>query len=417
MIKHLSHIIYFTCLINVCATLYAQELSVKNIEENPFFLGASVDSVKDGNGNLCAKVCVSAPGLEGCTFKGTVYIEQEGVRREGANYILYMPAGEKYLYMQHKDFEDMTIKFGDYNISRLVAKRTYKIMVNVPDWYRLGKESTAHTQDISVNPIQILPGDLTLDVGNVVFKMIYVKGGQQYVGVLDRRLLSNRTKGWKAVKAEVSDFYIGETEVTQALWQAVMGTGIEYQRDITDPSYRLHGVGGNYPMYNVSFEDCMTFIAKLNKMMSGKLGNYRFRLPTELEWEYAARGGQKISSYNGIYSGSDKASDVAWCGDRLDTSPVKKKKPNSLGIYDMSGNVAEWCVDYYNENSGGPLYKDYFDPVVSGYKVVRGGDYFREKEKCLVWVRDYEPISRRSSQIGMRLVLSDIIIPTGTANQ
>ncbi len=149
----------------------------------------------------------------------------------------------------------------------------------------------------------------------------------------------------------LGDYYIGKFEVTQELWEAVMGS---------NPSYFK---GSNLPVEQVSWDDCQTFIRKLNSL-TGK----NFRLPTEAEWEYTARGGNRSKGYK--YSGSNNISDVAWywenSGDRVlsgewdydkiknnncRTHPVGMKSPNELGIYDMSGNVYEWCQDWYGSYS------------------------------------------------------------------
>ena len=130
----------------------------------------------------------------------------------------------------------------------------------------------------------------------------------------------------------LSSYYMGETEVTQALWKAVMGN---------NPS---RFKGDNLPVENVSWNDCQEFIRKL-KQKTGK----NFRLPTEAEWEYAARGGKKSNGYK--YSGSNNIGSVAWYDDNSSNQihAVKGKRLNELGLYDMSGNVWEWCSDWYGQ--------------------------------------------------------------------
>ena len=153
----------------------------------------------------------------------------------------------------------------------------------------------------------------------------------------------------------LSSYYIGETEVTQALWNAVMGY---------NPSKFK---GDNLPVENVSWDDCQEFIRKLNAA-TGR----RFRLPTEAEWEFAARGGNQ--SRRTQYSGSSNIDDVAWYWDNSNYSnhPVKTKRPNELSLYDMSGNVWEWCQDWYGS------YTSYSQtnptgPNSGSYRVIRGG--------------------------------------------
>lgn len=171
---------------------------------------------------------------------------------------------------------------------------------------------------------------------SVTFKMIPVVGGTFFMGATAEQINPNKDET-PAHEVTVSDFLIGETEVTQELWQTVTGS-----RPVAD-SYQWsedRGVGKNYPAYYISYADCVTFIEKLNT-----LTGLSFRMPTEAEWEYAARGGSKSQRYQ--YSGSDNLDDVAWsnCSSIKKLQPVGSKNPNELGIYDMSGNVGEWCSD------------------------------------------------------------------------
>ena len=167
----------------------------------------------------------------------------------------------------------------------------------------------------------------TFMVNGVAFKMVKVAGGTFQMGATSEQ-------GSDAFDDEIPipDYYIGQTEVTQELWEAVMGS---------NPSYFK---GDNQrPVENVSWKDCQEFIEKLNRL-TGK----NFRLPTEAEWEYAARGGNKSRGYK--YSGSDNPDAVAWYKDnsRGETHPVAQKQSNELGLYDMSGNVCEWYYRYYD---------------------------------------------------------------------
>ncbi len=172
--------------------------------------------------------------------------------------------------------------------------------------------------------------------------MIPVVGGTFFMGATAEQINPNKDET-PAHEVTVSDFLIGETEVTQELWQTVTGS-----RPVAD-SYQWsedRGVGKNYPAYYISYADCVTFIEKLNT-----LTGLSFRMPTEAEWEYAARGGSKSQRYQ--YSGSDNLDDVAWsnCSSIKKLQPVGSKNPNELGIYDMSGNVGEWCSDWYGQYS------------------------------------------------------------------
>ena len=185
-----------------------------------------------------------------------------------------------------------------------------------------------------------------------------------------------------------NDYYMGKYEVTQALWEAVMGS---------NPSIFK---GDNLPIETVSWNDCQEFISKLNSMTGRK-----FRLPTEAEWEYAARGGKKSRSYQ--YSGSSNISDVAWYDGNSGskTHPVGTKQANELGIYDMSGNVYEWCQDWYGSYSS----SSQTNPTgsVSGSdRVHRGGSWGSNARYCRSSFRCYNTPDFRNDYLGLRLVLS-----------
>lgn len=200
--------------------------------------------------------------------------------------------------------------------------------------------------ELNVNPKDLI---ITIKEG-VEFKMIFVEGGTFQMG--------QDGVATPVHSVSLSDYYIGETEVTQALWKAVMGS---------NPSYWK---GDNRPVEMVSWDDCQEFIHKLNQMTG-----QRFVLPTEAQWEYAARGGNKSRGYT--YSGSNNIFDVAWYKNNSlsQTHPVSTKMANELGLYDMSGNVWEWCQDYwcYDYPSSSQI-----DPTgaYTGYsRVMRGGSW------------------------------------------
>ena len=215
-------------------------------------------------------------------------------------------------------------------------------------------------------------------VNGVSFKMIAVKGGTFQMGSDD---------GYNAVhQVTLSDYYIGETEVTQELWNAVMGS---------NPSYFYGNM--QRPVETVSWNDCHTFISRLNE-----LTGETFRLPTEAQWEYAARGGYKSKGYT--YSGSNAIDDVAWHWYNSDrtTHPVKTKAPNELGIYDMSGNVWEWCSDWYGDYSSAAQ-TDPTGPATGYYRVGRGGSWDNDATYCRVAFRGNSTPTNRFSHLGLRL--------------
>ena len=195
-----------------------------------------------------------------------------------------------------------------------------------------------------------------LRVGNVVYKMKRVDGGTFTMGAT-----AEMSEPWDTEKpthqVTLSRYSIGETEVTQALWQAVMGNNLTRFK------------GNNLPVENVSWDDCQTFINKLNN-----LTGQRFRLPTEAEWEFAARGGNR--SNHTQYSGSSSLDEVAWYYDNSGskTHPVKTKKANELGLYDMAGNVWEWCQDWYGIYSSSSQYNP-AGPNSGSFRVNRGGSW------------------------------------------
>ena len=186
-----------------------------------------------------------------------------------------------------------------------------------------------------------------------------------------------------------NDYYIGKYEVTQALWKAVMGK---------NPS---NFKGDNLPVEEVSWNDCQKFISKLNSI-TGKT----FRLPTEAEWEYAARGGKKSRGYQ--YSGSNNLSDVAWYTDNSGskTHTVGSKQANELGIYDMSGNVYEWCQDWKGSYSSSSQVNPTGDNSGS-YRVLRGGGWYDAAGYCRSSYRDNYTPGIRINNLGLRLVLSE----------
>ena len=226
----------------------------------------------------------------------------------------------------------------------------------------------------------------TFTVGNVSFNMIRVDGGTFMMGATSEQ--ENPENDEKPVhQVTLSTFYIGETEVTQELWQAVMGK---------NPSkYK----GSQQPVEQVNWDDCLKFIVKLNK----KTG-LQFRMPTEAEWEFAARGGNKSQGCQ--YSGSDNIADVAWYTENssFSTHDVKTKQPNELGIYDMSGNVEEWCQDWFERYNNGS-FTNPIGPATGYNRICRGGGWDYYAKGCRVSNRISSKPSTRNELVGLRLVL------------
>ena len=225
-------------------------------------------------------------------------------------------------------------------------------------------------------------------VNGVSFTMVRVDGGKFKMGATKEQGKDAESYEKPAHEVTLSAFSIGETEVTQALWQAVMGSNPSNFKD-----------NPQNPVERVSWDDCQEFIKKLNS-----LTNKTFRLPTEAEWEYAARGGNKSMHYK--YSGNKKIGDVAWFNDNSGSSshPVKKKSPNELGLYDMSGNVYEWCEDYY-DRYGSSAQSNPKGPSKGSFRVFRGGSWLSYARSCRVSYRYYDTPDSRFYSLGLRLAL------------
>lgn len=224
-----------------------------------------------------------------------------------------------------------------------------------------------------------------LTVGSVTYKFVYVAPGTFTMGTTSEQ--ENPDSDETAHQVTLTNgYYIGQTEVTQALWKAVMGS---------NPS---HFKGDNLPVESVSWNDCQDFIARLNDMTG-----QRFRLPTEAEWEYAARGGNQSrgTQYSGAYSIDNCAWYTSNSGSK--THPVATKQANELGIYDMSGNVCEWCSDIYGPYSEGEV----TDPTgaETGDLIVNRGGGFKAVGGCRTAYRNYIGSTLRECDLGIRLVL------------
>ena len=362
-------------LLGLCWLLLAsmnclgQKLVVEGMETSTYDLTASTNRRLDLNGDPCAlvKVCLACEGAE---FEGNVLGD---VAYKTGEYWVYMSAGSYMLRVKHPNFLPLMVNFHDYDIMRVEALQTYTLTLSLP--------ATPNVQ-MPVADIE------TIHVNGVLFKMIKVQGGSFYMGATNEQSGDADIDEKPVHQVTLSDYQIGETEVTQALWEAVMGN---------NPSEQI---GSNHPVEKVRWTECHEFIVKLNEL-TGR----RFRLPTEAEWEYAARGG--INSQGRCYSGSNQADAVAWYKGNSGNQhhEVKTKQPNELGIYDMSGNVSEWCEDTYEYYSAEPQDNPIKGPVTSTTKVCRGGSWLQGEKALRVSGRLNDARRVRKNCLGFRLVL------------
>ena len=248
----------------------------------------------------------------------------------------------------------------------------------------------ASCQDLSAtcHVTVVAAGDQnTITVNGVTFRMVNVEGGTFMMGA-SITAPGAYTFEKPEHKVTLSNYKIGQTQVTQELWKAVMGSNpSRFSDDLQNP------------VEQVSWNDCQTFITKLNE-----LTGMNFRLPTEAEWEYAARGGQK--SGGTMFSGSATITDVAWCvlNASSKTHPVASLAPNELGIYDMTGNVNEWCNDWYGRYDSSAQTNP-TGPASGSAKVYRGGSWEDGARLCRNTYRYSREVTYKVSSVGFRLAL------------
>lgn len=232
------------------------------------------------------------------------------------------------------------------------------------------------------------------DVNGVSFKMKPVKPGTFTMGSPNTEMGRGTNEGPQHEVTISKEYWIAETQVTQELWEAVMGSNPSYFKG--DPQR---------PVEQVTWNDCQAFIAKLNEL-TGK----KFRLPTEAEWEFAAKGG--TLSHGTMFPGcasplqGGKPKEFIWYTSNSDgtTHPVKQKKPNELGLYDMGGNVAEWVNDFYSAYSSAPV-TDPTGPASGSFRVYRNGSYVDAVSNCRCCYRYPAQPTYKKTFIGLRLAL------------
>lgn len=214
---------------------------------------------------------------------------------------------------------------------------------------------------------------LSIDVKGISFRMCFIEEGTFIMGATPEQEYEAYGDEKNKKKISIQNFYLGETAVTQKLWNTVMENN------------QSSSVGDNLPIENISWIDCINFIQKLNSITG-----YKFRLPNEEEWEYAARGGNQSKGYK--YAGSNHIDEIAWYdgNSKLQIHPVALKKPNELGLYDMSGNIQEWCSSFYEYSSN---------------RMLRGGCYLSSPRRCRVSCRNNNSQVYHDASIGLRLAL------------
>ena len=456
----------FFLLFAAISSTFAQELTVKSFKLAGSDLTAMTQPRKDLNDRNCALVKVLFVG-DVLNVEGNVVMPL--VKRNNETWV-YMPQNTRQMKVITKNYLPLMVTFADYDVERLESNRTYvltllsnssqpsqqsqtltirytptnatvlvdnkmvkgtngvaqttlpvgqhsyivfcdgyeseegmvKLKASAPSNLQitLTKEAVATQQSIVsqptvaeqpvAQPTVVNSDHISIPVKDgISIDMVRVEAGTFTMGATAEMEDPYDDEKPTHQVTLTNDYYIGKYEVTQALWKAVMGK---------KPSKFK---GDNLPVENVSWDDCQEFISQLNRI-TGKT----FRLPTEAEWEYAARGGKKSRGYQ--YSGSNDISDVAWydgnSGNK--THAVGSKQANELGIYDMSGNVWEWCQDWHGSYSSSSQTNP--TGVKSGsYRVIRGEGWFSGARICRSSYRDGRLPYASSRDQGLRLVLSE----------
>lgn len=378
-------------------SVLAQKL-IPEFELASSYLTAQLQPRKDTNDKNCALVKVQFVG-EVLDVEGNVV---SPLGKHNNEVWVYMPQNSRQIKVITKNFLPIMVTFADFGVEKLEGNRTYVLVLNQ------NGNTVRPTEPIAQSTVQQKPttrlssgtsgSTITIPVKDgISIEMVKVEAGTFVMGATREGMRYEKMDKKELPAHKVSltkEYFIGKFEVTQLLWNTIMEN---------NPSKNK---GEKLPVEQVSWNDCQIFIAKLNRITGRK-----FRLPTEAEWEYAARGGNKSKGY--LYSGSDIAEDVAWynavSGRRIGSGHSHKvgaKHANELGLFDMSANVYEWCQDFWVEYNN----QEQIDPVgpQKGINhVYRGGSWYTDVYKCYPSWRDYGNPDLRRDDLGFRLALSE----------
>ena len=368
-IRRLSLIVLLSGVFNV---IIAQDVQVKSVKLMSNDNSAVSKPRKDLNDTNCALVKLEYDD-DISRVEGNVIGD---IVAQGKEKWVYLTAGSKEMKVIPANQVPFTISFNRYGIRSVGSGKTYKVVVEIH-----GNEVVTEKKGYPSKDVE------TFTVDGITFKMVRVKGGEFTMGATPEQLKYAEDREKPAHQVVLSDYYIGETEVTQELWEKLMGN---------NPSYTK---GAKLPVDKVDKEMCRTFL----RVLESKL-ELPFRFPTEAEWEYAARGGSK--SRKTTFSGSNNLNEVGWFTGNSggQAHPVAKKKPNELGIYDMSGNVWEHTQDFATKYPSMKLYDPLPQRLENNY-IVRGGSWAESMNKACNCYRATVRMHDDIAGLGLRIAL------------